>query len=282
MEVLGSTQPKLTLRGDCGHGQPALVMPVAWGMSHEFYRSLLGELDLPLRLIHFDPAGTGPSGPLPAGWTPANIVDEAEAVRAAGNYEQIVTLGHASGAFLSIAYALEHPDRVEALILVNPFASYSRANETSNSRLAADPSWPAFQKRVAEIRRVDLTPPERFRAIFKEQRVIDMVDYGPYYFAMADAADECSFNPAMTDDPDTDFLDELCTIEAPVLIISGLHDSLVPIEESRLIAAELPYVRLIELGSSAHYPFVEQPEEFSQAVREFIADVTLDDTAQSS
>ena len=263
-----------------GEGPTALVMPVAWGMSHDFYRELLGDLELSLRLTHFDPHGTGRSGPRTAGWSPANIVDEAETVREHLGHEQVILFGHASGAFLSIAYALDHPEHATALILSNPFASVQRARELSHDRLEATPNWNAFQKRVSEIRRVELSSEERFRATFKEQRAVDLLDYGPHYFAMADAADAATFNPSMTDDEHTDFLDELSLIDAPVLIITGRYDPIVPVEESRLMAAEFPYVRLIELGASAHYPFVEQPEEFSYAVRTFVEELQSDDTEE--
>ncbi|HEV3312475.1 MAG TPA: alpha/beta hydrolase [Chloroflexota bacterium] len=260
-----------------GEGRAALVMPVAWGMSHDFYQTLLGVLELGLQLIHFDTEGTGMSSDLPAGWNPARIVDEAEAVRAAGEYARVIVLGHASGAFLAMAYALDHPDHVEALILISPFASYTRANDMSVSRLESAPHWDAFQKRVAEIRKAALTPEDRFRAIFKEQRAVDLVDYGPHYFLMADAADEATFNPQMNEDGEIDFIDELETIEVPVLIISGVQDPLTPIEESRLIAAELPYVRLVELQASGHYPFVEQPDEFAAAISQFMRDIEPQD-----
>jgi len=263
------------------NGPPTLVMPVAWGMSHDFYQLLLSELALPLRLIYFDPEGTGMSSLLPPAWNPARIVDEAEAVRSSVEQEQVIVFGHASGAFLGLAYALEHPTHVAAMILVSPFASYGRADEMSARRLESHPNWTAFCKRVADIRRVKLSSQERFRAIFKEQRAVDMFDYGPHYFQMADATDEAVFNMAMHDDRETDLLDELHTIEAPVLIITGVHDPLCPVEESRLIAAELPYVRLIELEATGHYPFVEAAELFDGAVTEFLRELQLPDSDTS-
>lgn len=258
-----------------GEGPATIVTPVAWGMSHDFYRLRLEPLDLPLHLIYFDAQGTGQSAPLPAGWDPAAIVDEAEAVRAWSGHEQVLLLGHGSGAFLSIAYALEYPHRVQAMILVAPFASYQRANDLGAGRMEASPQWETFRQRAAEIRRVPLTSEDRFRAIFKEQRMVDMYDYSPYYFEMAEAADSASFNPVMHDDAQIDFLDELHTIKAPVLIIAGIHDPLSPVEESRLIASELPYVRLLEFQASGHFPFVEEAGYFKDAVKEFVRELPL-------
>lgn len=257
-----------------GEGPAALVMPVAWGMSHRFHRALLGDLEIPLRLTYFDTEGTGGSGPLPAGWDPARILDEAEAVRqAVSPHHPMVLIGHASGAFLSLAYGLDHPGAISAMILISPFASYERASSMSVTRVEARPQWKMLQRRVKEIRAVSLSPEERFRAIFKEQRVIDTHDYGPHYFQMADAADEADFNPLMKDDEETDLLDELSAITAPVLLVTGEDDPLSPLEESRLIAAELPFVRLVEIPRCGHYPYVEEPELFTAAVQGFLADI---------
>jgi pimeloyl-ACP methyl ester carboxylesterase len=265
-----------------GEGEDALVMPVAWGMSHDFHEALIAELDLGLRLNFFDPEGAGISAVPPMGWSPARIIDEAEAVRQSLGLDAITLLGHQSGAFLSLAYALDHPARVKGLILVSPFASYARAAKLGAPRLEAAPHWKAFQQRVSDIRRAKLTRQDRFRAIFKEQRAVDLYAYGPHYFQMADAADEAIFNPEMHDDVETDLLDELHTIESPALVIVGIGDPICPVEEARLIAAELPFVRLIELEECGHFPYVEQPRLFTQAVERFMEDIAVERPVDSA
>ena len=233
-------------------------------------------LELPLELVFFDAEGTGASSPLPPRWHPGWIIDEAEAVRRSTLGKQVVVFGHGSGGYLALAYALEHATAVASLILVNPFASYKRANDVSGSRLAAHPRWASFQEKVSEIKRVRLPEEEQYRAIFKEQRVLDMFQYGSHYFEMAQAADISSFNPNMHDEAELDLLGELGSIEAPTLIISGVHDPLCPIEESRAIAAVMPYVRLFEMPRSGHFPFVEERRAFGQAISRLRARRRLD------
>ena len=258
-----------------GEGPTTIFMPVAWGMSHDFYQTLLAPLELPLRFVFFDPLGTRRSGPLPPDWEPKSIVEEAESVRESIGENQVIVAGHASGAFLALSYALRHPDRVRALILVQPFASYQRVDQSGSELLEKNPYWQRFTDRVNDIRRVRLSPSERFRAIYKEQRLVDLWDYGIYYFEMADAADMSSFNPDMHDDFETDLLPDLKQISAPTLILSGVHDALAPLEESLLIAGNLPYVRLIEFQQSRHFPFIEEAEKFTEAVSAFLKDADL-------
>ncbi len=258
-----------------GQGPDTLFMPVAWGMSHDFYQALLEPVDLPLRIIYFDPQGTGLSTPLPPAWNPAHILDEAEAVRAWSGAGAPIVAGHASGAFLTLAYALDHPEHVGGLLLLNPFASYARVNQLAEPLLEAHPRWPQFRERTRELGRVALSAEDRFRAVFKEQRSLDMVRSGPYFYEMAEAADLASFNPSMADDAAVDLLDELHAIQAPSLVIAGAEDPLCPASEARLIAAELPFVRLVEIPDAGHYPFVEAAAAVRAAVVAFLRDAGL-------
>lgn len=255
---------------DRGVGPPLLVMPVAWGMSYDFYSALLDPTILAARLVFYDPVGVGRSSPLPEDWRPERIVSDAEEVREALGIEQVILFGHASGGYQALSYALRFPDHVAGMILVNGYASYRRADETGAPLLEHVDTWPRFRDRVREIRRVKLPAAEEFRAVYKEQRMVDLLDYSPHYLRMAEIADRTGFNPAMHDDIDGDVTDRLAEIRAPTLIVAGLHDALCPFTESQLLAECLPAASLVPFALSRHFPFVEQPVEFGQAVRDFI------------
>src|SRR5579884_4099788 len=256
-----------------GQGADMLVLPVPWGMSHDFYQALLEPLQIPVQRIYFDPLGTGRSGPLPSQWRPESILDQAATVLHHLGIRQPLVFGHAAAGFLALAYALEHAGELSGLVLVNAFASYTRADALGTPLLETNPGWTRFRRRVAEIQRVDLTPTEKFRSIYKEQRAVDVLDHDRHYVTMAAAADQSDFNPEMFENRDRDLLEELDRIETPTLVVAGLHDALSPAAESRLIAGALPYVRLLEFGSSRHFPFLEEPDAFREAVTAFIRDV---------
>jgi proline iminopeptidase len=254
-----------------GSGFPTFVIPVAWGMSHDFYQALLDPLlSAHLQLVYFDPVGTGRSSPLPPDWSPTMIVRDVEAVRAALGIEHMVLFGHASGGYHALAYALEFPEHVAAMILVNSFASYRRASEIGAPLLEHLATWPEFVQQAREIARVRLPPSEEFRAIYKEQRVVDLLDYGPHYIRLANIADRTSFNPNMHDDLAGDLTDRLPEIVLPVLLLVGEHDVLCPLEETQLIATQLPAARVVLFSASRHFPFVEEPDKFVAEVEDFL------------
>lgn len=72
----------------------------------------------------------------------------------------------------------------------------------------------------------------------------------------------------MRDRPDsTPFLSQ---INCPVLIIYGADDQLISTHEAELMNKQLPDSRLIVIHEAGHLPNLEQPENFNQALRDFI------------
>ena len=61
----------------------------------------------------------------------------------------------------------------------------------------------------------------------------------------------------------------------PVLIIHGAKDKLVPLSNSRRLAASMPTASLLELPESGHCPHEESPEEVCRAVCDWVAGLGL-------
>jgi 3-oxoadipate enol-lactonase len=72
----------------------------------------------------------------------------------------------------------------------------------------------------------------------------------------------------MRDRPDSTPL--LPQIKCPVLIIHGVDDQLIPIREAEMMHEHIPDSRLIAIRAAGHLLNLEKPEQFNQAIREFI------------
>lgn len=59
-------------------------------------------------------------------------------------------------------------------------------------------------------------------------------------------------------------------ITAPVQLIRGEHDRLVPADTWRQLADQIPDVRTATVADSGHYPQIERPAEFGAAVLNFL------------
>jgi pimeloyl-ACP methyl ester carboxylesterase len=63
----------------------------------------------------------------------------------------------------------------------------------------------------------------------------------------------------------------LRSIAVPTLVIHGEHDALVPPENGRVLAREIPGARLVMLPSASHLFITDQPAASIDAIRSFLA-----------
>jgi pimeloyl-ACP methyl ester carboxylesterase len=62
----------------------------------------------------------------------------------------------------------------------------------------------------------------------------------------------------------------LAAIKAPTCCIAGSADAAVPLDAMRRLAGHIPQARFVELPGASHMMHLEQPDEFSAAVRAFL------------
>jgi 3-oxoadipate enol-lactonase len=62
----------------------------------------------------------------------------------------------------------------------------------------------------------------------------------------------------------------LSSINVPALIITGEEDALIPVDESRAMAAAVSGARLEIVPRAGHLANLEQPDAFNNALHEFL------------
>ena len=67
-----------------------------------------------------------------------------------------------------------------------------------------------------------------------------------------------------------DISDELEHIQAPVLIVWGEKDTLLPLQLGRLLHRRLPASELVIIPGAGHNPMWDKPREFNQIVLDFL------------
>src|SRR5919106_2267369 len=103
------------------HGLSATRRNVVQGSRHLIKRGY--------RLIAYDARGHGASSPGPS-YEYAELVDDLEAVLDHLGIEKTALVGSSMGAATAMAYTLEHPERVPALVQVTPaYTGYARTGD---------------------------------------------------------------------------------------------------------------------------------------------------------
>jgi len=181
-------------------------------------------------------------------------------------------LGHSMGGFALIAYALARPSRVARLVLVGTGAGgYMQAKGALWNR-----GHPRFSA-VASLGLVQMAVPTRapeqlLRNLIERQSFVDRTLARPSRVRLADW-----YRPR-TGRPDwhriavrLDYRHRLSEITAPALILCGRNDPQFALPCSQALATGIPASRLRIFERSGHYPFLEEPAAFWEAVRGFLA-----------
>ncbi len=268
--------------GDEGAERTLVCHPGGPGMSAGYFGDLAGLAGAQQRLVLLDPRGAGASSrPADGRYELADYVEDLEALREHLGLEQIDLLGHSHGGFVSLLYAVTHPDRPRRLVLVCTAPRFSpeareeaqAAYERHRGRAWFDDAIEASGQRQAgaytsadelaglyerECRLWFGEDDERTRA-YAEQRLaperpnMDALRY---------------FNERIA--PGYDMRPRLAQIRAPTLVINGDADFLGPQVSARELAA-IPDVRIVMFPGAGHWVFAEQPERFRAEVEAFLA-----------
>ena len=100
-----------------GDGPVCVAISGGPGLDWKYLRS--PELEKRVQLVYVEPIGSGASQRLPAGqtYTLARYVDQLERLRVVLRMDKLCLIGHSHGGTIAARYAIDHPDRVSALVL---------------------------------------------------------------------------------------------------------------------------------------------------------------------
>jgi proline iminopeptidase len=243
------------------HGGPGL-----WDM----FGSLAGSLTGRVRVIRWDQRGCGRSerrGP----YRLARSVADLDAVRSHLGLSRVTVLGHSWGATLALRYALDHPDRVSALIYVSGtglgWAWREPFRRNAAERLAG------HEPRIGELRARDRTEAEdRELAILQwsaEFTGVSAMDHAEQMATPWFGINQECYRGIWAELDRTWHEPELAAacraLTVPVLIIDGAAD-LRPRWAVDSLAQALPSVTRVVLAGAGHVPWLEVPDEFTSVL----------------
>ena len=276
-----------------GRGPPLVVVHGGPGASHDYLLPSLYRLATSYRLVFIDERGSGRSPRLedPKQYTVEKMADDVEAVRTALHLGKIALLGHSYGGVVVQAYAFKYQANLSHLILASTFSSTRELNEALGRMKQAMPA-----DRRARLEALEKAGLFGKGEIWEHGRYTDeyaKLAWGVGYFpALYGARPEPNYDPVEGNTKNSwelyremwgshgefvvdgnlkevEWVDRLAEIKVPTLILVGDHDQSDP-AMSREMNAKIAGSKLVVLPDSGHMTFVDQPELFIRAIRDFV------------
>jgi pimeloyl-ACP methyl ester carboxylesterase len=169
--------------------------------------------------------------------------------------ERPVMLGCGLGGWMATEFAVRYANRLRALVLVDAYGLHVDGALAADEFALTPPMLRPllFADGTSELAFStvpDSEPPERLeRALHARVAAARLAWQFPYSRKLRG---------------------RLHRVHMPTLVVWGEHDRLVPSAHARAYVDGLPDARLALLQDTGHYPYIERPGAFSEAVREFL------------
>ena len=236
---------------DAGTKKPALLLTHGYSATAEMWTGNLTALAGERKVITWDIRGHGRSdSPTdPDLYSESISVDDIAAILDATGDATALIGGLSLGGYLSLAFYLRYPERVEALILCDTGPGYRRDEPRED--------WNAMARRTAdELERSGLETVGRSA----EVRI------GSHRSAAGLAL---AARHILTQH-DSRVIDSLPDVKVPTLVLVGAEDKPF-LGAAEVMAAKIPHATLVVLSGAGHAANLDRPDAFDAAVLEFLA-----------
>ncbi len=168
-------------------------------------------------------------------------------------WDRFVIAGHSLGGAIALTYAVYHPTRLAAMVLVDTGGRLRVAPEVLDAaRLAAT---------GMEV------PPRDRQWTFSPRTPDSVIDQ--VHRDLGDVSPELVYRDWIADDS-FDFLSRLWAIRTPCLAVCGADDPITPVRNHTFFQASMPSCELAIIDDCGHWPLYEQPETFDRVLVDYV------------
>lgn len=218
------------------------------------------------RVVRYDMRGYGKSEPVEGDFN--HLYDLVAILNALGIQDPVVIMGCSMGGGLAMDFALTHPNRVRALILVGSGPSGLELDVPAPAKFAD-------AEKAFEAGDLDLVCEIETQIWFDGAgRTPEQVDQGMRKLlyemnrqALAHEAKQLGKRLPNTQSPAFDHLGDL---NIPVLIIVGAHDTPYILAAADYMVERIPSAQKVIIEDAAHLPNMDHPDEFRTHVANFL------------
>lgn len=216
----------------------------------------MGPLSKHFRVVRYDLRGFGRSADAPE---PFSHIEDLRALLDFLKVERASLVGLSLGGIVAADFALEHPARVERLVLVGPGLRGDKQpppKDVAASIEAASRGAEAFADATMKRELYAAVRPGSGAHKLLRRMLLDN------YKALS------TFRLLKYPEPPT--AERLGQIKAPTLVVIGSRDGSNLLNIADTLASGIPGARKVTIQGSSHHPPVERPKEFNRILSDFL------------
>ncbi|HXF01323.1 MAG TPA: adenylate/guanylate cyclase domain-containing protein [Solirubrobacterales bacterium] len=215
------------------------------------------------RLITFDKREQGLSDRMGRAPTIEEMVDDMNAVLDAAGSERAAVVGISEGGAMALMFAATHPERTTHLVI---WGGYARVTQAPDYEYGFPSEY--LDRWTDQLNR-EWGGPVALE-MFAPSRAGDPETQRWWAHLLRSGTSPRSVRALMDLYKELDVRHVLPVISAPTLILHRKEDRVVPIEQGRYLAENIPGARWIEFPGADHLLFTQDGDEIAGEIEEFI------------
>ncbi|HLQ89749.1 MAG TPA: alpha/beta hydrolase [Xanthobacteraceae bacterium] len=175
-------------------------------------------------------------------------------------------IGQSMGAAVALQMAVNYPQLVDRMVLVNTSGGgFRSANEAPRT---GAPDWHARQ--IANAGTLAESREYLEKMYYNHALITDALVEHNLILRLRSASTAESTQTATARGLGEVTEDKVRAIKTPTLLVWGANDKLSPTADADKLNAAIAGSRKVLIDKAGHYPFIEHPEKFNQVVKEFL------------
>jgi 3-oxoadipate enol-lactonase len=239
-----------------GNGSPLLLLMGA-GESRQLWAWQLPAFAPTFRVITMDNRDSGASEPDASPYSVADLANDTVALLDALNLARAHVLGTSMGSMIALQLALDHPARIDRLVLMSPLAGGLQLSAPPREAWSTDHAdWIRGMFPMLAAPGYFDTHPGALEELVEVGRENRLTYEGVVHQIDAMGA--------------FDVRSRLPEITAPTLLVVGDRDPFIPLTDAQAFATALPNAQLVTIAGAGHLAFLEDAEEVNRVVLDFL------------
>ena len=246
-----------------GDGQP-LIMIIGFASAQNTLFSLARAFAKHYRVVTLDNRGVGGSDKPPGPYSISMMANDTVGLMDFLGIDKVDLMGGSMGGMVAQQIAIEHPHRVDKLILFSTSADGRWVFDLAD---ATTPNWNRSQSDLAsaDLRKLIVAIVSRTsNRMFTRLVLVALAKLQVRFGTLTGLAGQ--MEAMMTHN----VLDRLHLIQAPTLVLAGSKDRLIEPQLSEVLASRIPGAKLVIVDGGSHVVVGEMGGRFKKEVLDFL------------